>query len=91
MGVTLKQLVIAEYQIAFSGSSMALFGALILTKVVIVLEHVSHRAWVQRRPAWADVVLRTALYAFDVLLVLLLEKTFEAGMSTAVSVLRRRR
>jgi len=42
-----------------------------------VLEHVSLGAWIRTQPAWLDVILRTALYAFGVLVVLLLEKTFE--------------
>ena len=75
--VLLKYLVLAEYQIAFYGLSAALVGALVLAKVVLVLEHVSLGAWVRARPAWVDVVLRTALYSFGVFIVLLLEKAFE--------------
>ena len=75
--VLLKYLVLEEYQIAFSGFSVALVGALVLAKVVLVLEHVSLGGWVRAQPAWADVVLRTALYAFGVFVLLLLEKTFE--------------
>lgn len=75
--VLLKYLVLAEYQIAFYGLSVALVGALVLAKVVLVLEHVSLGAWVRARPAWVDVVLRTALYSFGVFVVLLLEKAFE--------------
>lgn len=73
----LKYLLLAEYQIAFSGLSVALLGALVLAKVVLVLEHVSLGAWVHARPAWVGVVLRTALYVFGVFVVLLLEKAFE--------------
>jgi hypothetical protein len=73
----LKTLVLAEYRIAFHGWSLALFGALILAKVVLVLEHVSLGAWVRARPAWVDVVLRTALYALGVLVVLVFEKAFD--------------
>ena len=75
--VLLKYLVLEEYQIAFSGFSVALVGALVLAKVVLVLEHVSLGVWVRAQPAWVDVVLRTALYAFGVFVVLLLEKAFE--------------
>ena len=67
----------AEYQIAFHDLSVALVGALVLAKVVLVLEHVSFGAWVRTQPAWVDVVLRTALYAFGVFVLLLLEKAFE--------------
>ena len=75
--VLLKYLLLSEYQIAFSGLSVALVGALVLAKVVLLLEHVSLGAWVRAQPAWVDVVLRTALYAFGVFVLLLLEKAFE--------------
>lgn len=75
--IAIKQLVLAEYRIEFYGLSKALVSALILSKVVVVLEHVSLGAWVRARPAWVDVLLRTLLYASGVLLVLLLEKGFE--------------
>ena len=73
----IKQLVLAEYQIEFHGMANALVGALILAKVVVVLEHASLGSWVRRQPAWLDVVLRTALYASGVVVILVLEKGFE--------------
>ncbi len=73
----LKHLVLAEYSIAFSHWSLALVGALVLSKVVLVLERVSMGAWVRARPAWVDVVLRTVLYGVGVFIVLVLEKAFE--------------
>jgi hypothetical protein len=54
-----------------------LIGALVLSKVVMILEYVPLGRWLQHRPAWLDVVLRTFLYALGVLVVLLLEKAFE--------------
>ncbi|GKS59340.1 hypothetical protein YTPLAS18_28670 [Nitrospira sp.] len=75
--VTLKHLILAEYHIEFHGFSKALVGVLILSKVVLVLERVSLGAWVRARPAWVDIILRTALYAGGVFLVLLAEKTIE--------------
>ena len=75
--VFLKTLALAEYRIAFRGLSLVLVGALVLAKVVLVLEHVSLGAWIRTRPALVDVILRTALYALGVLVVLLLEKAFE--------------
>ena len=74
----LKQLILAEYQIAFHGLSLALIGALVLSKVVLILEHVSLGAWIRAQPAWVDVILRTTLYSLGVALVLVLEKGFEA-------------
>jgi hypothetical protein len=78
MLLMLKYLILAEYKIAFHHWSMAIVGALVLSKVVLVLENVSLGAWVRARPAWVDVVLRTALYTMGVAVVLTLEKGFEA-------------
>jgi len=88
--ILLKQLVLAEYEIAFHHLSKAVAGALILSKVVLVLERVSLGAWLRARPAWVDAVLRTALYSFGVVVVLALEKGFEGrhehgGFGGAVS------
>jgi hypothetical protein len=69
----LKTLVLDEYHIGFSGWSKAVLGALVLAKVVLILEHVPLGAWVRARPAWVDVALRTALYAAGTLLVLVIE------------------
>ncbi len=74
----LKELLLEEYDIAFHHWSMALIGALILSKVVIILEHVPMGAWVRARPAWVEVTLRTLLYSIGVVIVLLLEKGFES-------------
>ncbi len=75
--IVLKELLLAEYNIAFHGWSMALVAVLVLSKVVLVLEHVPLGAWVRARPTWVDVMARTSLYGLGVLLVLLVEKAFE--------------
>ena len=75
--ITLKHLVLAEYKIDTYGYSMALIGTLILAKVVLILEHVSLGAWVRSRPAWVDVILRTAMYSAGVVVVLVLERGIE--------------
>ena len=77
MFILLKTLILAEYEIRFSGLSAAFVGALILAKVVLLLEHVSLGDGIARRPAWLEVLVRTVLYGFGVLVVLLLEKSFE--------------
>lgn len=92
----IKFLVLAEYRIAFTGWSMVVVGALILSKVVLVLEHVSLGAWVRARPAWVDVVLRTILYSLGVALVLIIEKAIESrneygGMGQALQQLYQHR
>ena len=73
----IKQLVLAEYHIRFPGVSTALVGALVLSKVVMILGYVPLGQWLQRRPAWVDVLVRTILYSLGVFVVLLLEKAFE--------------
>ena len=64
--VLIKYLILAEYQVDYSGFSIALVGALVLAKVVLVLEYVPMGAWVEARAAWVDVLLRTILYIFGV-------------------------
>ena len=73
----LKKLVLAEYRIEFRGLSLALIGALVLAKVVLVLEHVPMGGWIRTRPVLIDVVMRTAMYSIGVAVVLVLEKGFE--------------
>ena len=71
--ILLKTLVLQEYQLGFSGWSKVVVGALILGKVVILLEHVSLGSWIRSRPAWVDVILRTGLYSLGVCAVTLVE------------------
>lgn len=72
-----KSLVLAEYRIEVFNLSAALIGALILAKVVLVLEHVPLVISVRDRPALLLVVQRTVLYGLGVLVVLLIEKAIE--------------
>lgn len=74
----LKVLILDDYQIRFGGFSMVLIGALILAKVVLILEHVPLGAWLRDKPVLFDVILRTILYALGTLVVMLLEKAFES-------------
>jgi hypothetical protein len=75
--VVLKKLILSEYRIEFQGLSVALMGALVLSKVVLILEKVSFGSWVRRRGAWVDVALRTLLYVSGTAVVLMIEKAFE--------------
>ncbi len=75
--IVLKKLILREYHIEFTGLSAVIIGALILAKVVLILRNVPLGRWTTNRPAWVDVVLRTALYGIGVLIMLLLEKGFE--------------
>jgi len=87
--VVLKSLILAEYDIKFRGLSLALIGALVMAKVVLMMEHVPLGSWLRRRPLALDVMVRTGLYGLGVLVVLLFEKAFEArheygGFSSAL-------
>jgi hypothetical protein len=76
--VVLKQLILAEYQIAFHAMAKALVGTLILAKVMLVLEHINLGTGVSLRPVWMDVLFRWVLYCLGVLAVLVLVNAFEA-------------
>ena len=86
----LKVLVLAEYHIRFGQFSLALLGALVLAKVVLILEHVPMGSWLQRQPAFVDLFLRAGLYPAGAFVVMLLEKAIEArhefgGFAAALS------
>ena len=76
--VLLKKLILDEYHIEFRGVTIALVGALVIAKVVLVLEYVPLGRWISRHAVLVDIVLRTLLYTLGVAVVLLLEKAFEA-------------
>src|SRR5215831_4677395 len=76
--VALKRLLLADYQIQFRGFSLALVSALIVAKVVLILEHVTLGQWIRNHAVAVDVVLRTLLYTVGVAAALLLERGFEA-------------
>ncbi len=75
--VLIKTLILDEYRIEFHGLSLAILGALILAKVVIVLEYVPVGNWTRDKAVIWDVLLRTLLYSAGVFLVIVLEKSFE--------------
>jgi len=86
----LKMLVLAEYHVQFREFSLALIGALVLAKVVLILEHVPLGSWLTRMPAWVELLVRAVIYAVGVFVVMVLEKAFEArhefgGFSSALS------
>jgi hypothetical protein len=75
--MTLKTLVLEEYEIGFSGVAAAIVGALVAAKVVAVLRHVRILGALERGPAWLWVLARTALYTLGVLVAAALERAFE--------------
>lgn len=72
-----KKLILEDYHIEFIGLSQALIGALIMSKVILLMQMISLGSWVQRQPPIVDTILRTLLYSLGVLVVVILEKTFE--------------
>lgn len=74
----LKTIMLKDYNIQFSGISIAIITALVMAKVVLLMELIKFGPWVRRQPAIVDVVLRTIMYTLGVLFVQLLEKAFES-------------
>jgi hypothetical protein len=75
--MVMKKLYLKDYDIEFTGLSQAIIGALVMSKVIILMELISLGPWVQRQPPIVDVILRTLLYTSGVLIVIVLEKAFE--------------
>lgn len=75
--ILIKSLILAEYNLHAVHLSAALIAALILGKVVLILEHVPMPGKLSRAPVWVDMLLRTALYTAGVFLIMLLEKAVE--------------
>jgi hypothetical protein len=74
----LKILILEDYQISFGSISVVLIGALVLAKVVLILEHVPLGGWQRNQPVLMETILRTILYALGTFVVILLEKAFES-------------
>lgn len=77
--IALKKLFLAQYDIGFYGLSVAVFGAAVVGKVVVVLDKMRAGTRFERtRAPWVGVVYKTAIYSFVVLLVVAAEKIFHA-------------
>lgn len=74
----IKELLLKEYQIKFSGFSMVVVGALVAAKAVLILENVSMGSWTKRQPAIYEILFRTFLYLAGIFVIMVLEKAFEA-------------
>jgi hypothetical protein len=75
--MALKRLYLADYHIKSRGLSLALLGALVVAKVVLLMEHVTLGQWVRNHAVAVDVLLRTLLCGVGVFVVVLLEKGIE--------------
>lgn len=76
--IVLKKLILIDYDIQFRGISTALIGALVMAKVVLIMEYIEFGKWIKKQPPIVDILLRTFLYTLGVLVVMVLEKAFEA-------------
>jgi len=74
----LKRLFLAEYQIEFRGLSVALMGALLAGKVVVVLEKAPVGKWIGDRAVVVEMVARTLLYTVGAMIAVLAEHAFAA-------------
>ena len=73
----IKILLLREYQIEVYGFTSVVVGALVVAKVVLILEYVKI-PFTKNKPAWIEITLRTLLYLLGVFVVMALEKSFEA-------------
>ncbi len=76
--ILLKRMLLAEYNIEVRGISLAIVGAVIVAKVVLVMERIPLSRRLEKLRPIVDLILRTLLYSVGVLAALLLEKAFEA-------------
>lgn len=74
----LKTMILSEYKVEFSNISMAIIGALILAKVVLVIDHIPLARWTREHPAIYFIFFRTLYNIVGVFILLMIEKAFEA-------------
>ena len=81
--VALKKLILAAYQIEFYALSVAVIAALVVAKVVIVLDatHTATR-FDARHPVWIAALYKTLIYSLATSVVLAVEKVFHAYRET---------
>lgn len=72
----LKNMILTEYQVEFTNISMALIGALILAKVVLVIDLIPLSPWTRKLPAIYFIFFRTLLNIIAVYIMLLIEHAF---------------
>ena len=75
--IILKILLLREYDIEFTGLSMAFIGALIVGKVILIIDHIPMGSWIEKQPAIVDILFRTFLYSVGIIIIIILEKAFE--------------
>ena len=66
--IVMKKLTLEDYDIEFTGLSQALIGALIMSKVILLMQMISLGFLGASQPPIVDTILRTLLYSVGVLL-----------------------
>jgi len=74
----LKKMILTEYKVEFTNIAMALIGALILAKVVLVIDLIPLSSWTRGRSAVYFIFFRTLLNIIAVYILLLVEHAFTA-------------
>ena len=78
----LLKLLLAEYEIEVSVVSLAVIGALIVGKVVVVMNHTKLMSFFQDRPGYVIILYKTTIYVAAVFIVLTAERVFHAYRET---------
>ena len=73
----IKVLLLKDYNIEFTGVSMAIIGALVVAKLILIMEYIPLGSWIRKQPAYVDVLIRTTLYTLGIFIILILEKGLE--------------
>ncbi len=76
--IGMKILLLKEYNVEVYGLSMALIGALIVAKVILIADHIPMGSWIEKQPAIIDILFRTFIYSIGIVIILILEKGIEA-------------
>ena len=74
----LKTMILTEYKVEFTGISKAIIGALILAKVVLVIDLIPLSKFTRLHPAIFFIFFRTLFNIVAVFILMLLEKAFES-------------
>jgi hypothetical protein len=81
--LTLKKLFLAQYDLEFYGISAAVVGALVVGKVVVLLDHTRlGNRFDDTHSAWVGAIYKTAVYSAVAFLVIATEKIIHAYRET---------
>ena len=76
--VLIKALLLHEYKIQFFSMSTAFIGALVVAKVVLILDNLPLSRKTIKYPAYVHIISRTLIFSSGVFLMMIIETAFEA-------------